>query len=107
MTSKYVGQRSVDWLKIINYTYATVQIAGYRKNQFGWLAQYEGRPVGTIELAVPTEHKRAFYGLADRLKVGEDRDYVYVEPKINARVRFRNWTRAGMLRSPEFVEFVI
>ncbi|WP_281275125.1 hypothetical protein [Cohnella phaseoli] len=28
MASKYVGQRSANWLKIINYTYATVQIAG-------------------------------------------------------------------------------
>lgn len=106
MESKYVGQRSGDWLKIINYTYVTVQIAGYRKNQFGWLAQHNGRSVGVIELAVPTEHKRAFYGLADRLKTGEDRDYVYVEPRISVRVRFRNWTRKGLLRSPEFVEFV-
>ncbi len=62
MTSRYVGQRSTDWLKIINYTYATVQISGYRKNQFGWLAQHNGRPVGIIELAVPIKHKRAFYG---------------------------------------------
>ncbi len=107
MTSRYVGKRSADWLKIINYTYATVQIAGYRKNQFGWLAQYNGRPVGIIELAVPIEHKRALYGLADSLKMGEDLDYVFVEPRINARVRFRNWTRNGMLRSPEFVEFVV
>ncbi len=52
------------------------------------------------------EYKQAFYGLVDRLKVREDRDYVYVEPRINAKVRFRNWTRAGMLRSPEFVKFV-
>lgn len=106
-TSKYVSRRDPSWIKIINYTYAVVQIAGYRKNQFGWLAKFEGRPVGIIELAVPIEHKRAFYGLADQLKTREDRDFVYVEPRINARVRFRNWTRAGMLRSPEFVEFVV
>jgi ATP-dependent DNA ligase len=107
LTSRYVGRRCSDWIKIINYTYATVQIAGYRKKQFGWLAEHNGRPVGIIELAVPIEHKRAFYGLADRLKVREDRDYVYVEPRISVRVKFRNWTRAGMLRSPEFVEFVV
>ncbi|WP_391572197.1 ATP-dependent DNA ligase [Cohnella sp.] len=107
MTSRYIGRRSASWQKIINYTYATVQIAGYRKNQFGWVAEHNGSPVGIIELAVPNEHKRAFYGLADRLKTGEDRDYVYVKPRINVRVRFRNWTRKGMLRSPEFVEFVV
>jgi len=107
MTSRYVGRRSANWLKIINYTYATVQIAGYRRNQFGWLAHYNGRPVGIIELAVPIEHKRAFYKVAQGLVTREDRDFVYLEPRINVRVRFRNWTRAEMLRSPEFVDFVV
>lgn len=105
--SLYVGRRSEHWQKIINYTYATVQLAGYRKDQFGWLAQYNGRPAGIIELAVPAAHKQAFYGVAGSIKTGEDRDYVYVDPRIQARVRFRNWTKNGMLRSPEFVEFVI
>lgn len=106
-TSKYVGKRDANWIKIINYTYADVQIAGYRKNQFGWLLQHRNRAVGILEFAVPSSHKQAFYGVAKALVTGEDRDFVYVEPKINARVRFRNWTRAGMLRTPEFVDFVI
>jgi DNA ligase-1 len=106
-TSHYIGRRDVNWIKIINYTYEIVQIAGYRKNLFGWLVQHEGRPVGIIELAVPSTHKRAFYGITKQLVNGEDRDYVYLEPRINTRVRFRNWTRAGMLRSPEFVDFVV
>lgn len=105
--SLYVGRRSEHWQKIISYTYATVQLAGYRKDQFGWLAQYQGRPVGVIELAVPSMHKQAFYGIANRIKTGEDRNHVYLEPRISARVRFRNWTSGGMLRSPEFVEFVL
>ncbi|MNC14972.1 putative DNA ligase-like protein [compost metagenome] len=105
--SLYVGRRSEHWQKIINYTYATVQLSGYHKDQFGWLAQYQGRPVGVIELAVPAVHRQAFYKVAGRLKTGEDRDNVYLEPRISARVRFRNWTSGGMLRSPEFLEFVI
>ncbi|MNU09602.1 ATP-dependent DNA ligase [compost metagenome] len=52
-------------------------------------------------------HRQAFYGIAGKLKTGEDRDSVYLDPQISARVRFRNWTSAGMLRSPEFVEFVM
>jgi DNA ligase-1 len=38
-SSKYVGRKSPNWLKIINYTYADVEIAGYRKDQIrqrGW-----------------------------------------------------------------------
>lgn len=105
--SLYVGRRSEHWKKVINYTYAIVQLAGYRKDQFGWLAHYNGRPAGIIELAVPAAHKQAFYGVASGIKTGEDRDYVYLEPRIQAKVRFRNWTKNGMLRSPEFVEFVV
>ncbi|WP_239613886.1 ATP-dependent DNA ligase [Cohnella mopanensis] len=106
-TSKYVGRRDANWIKIINYTDAVVQITGYRKNQFGWLTQYRNKPTGILELAVPVAHKKALYGVAKALVTGEDRDYVYLEPKISARVRFRNWTRAGMLRTPEFVDFVM
>jgi DNA ligase-1 len=106
-TSKYVGRRDANWIKIINYTYAEVQIAGYQKNQFGWLLQHRNRNVGVLELAVPSTHKKAFYGVSQGLITGEDRNFVYVEPSIKARVRFRNWTRAGMLRTPEFVDFVV
>jgi DNA ligase-1 len=105
--SGYVGRRDASWIKIINYTYAEVQIAGYRKNQFGWLLQHRNRNVGVLELAVPSAHKKAFYGVSQGLITGEDRNFVYVEPIIKARVRFRNWTRAGMLRTPEFVDYVI
>jgi len=107
--SRYVGRRAPSWIKIINYTYDVVQIAGYRKNQFGWLLSHRGRPVGLLEhpTLVPLKHKQAFYGVARSLVSREDRDFVYLEPRINARVRFRNWTRKGMLRSPEFVGFIV
>lgn len=106
-TSKYVGRRDASWIKIINYTYAEIQIVGYRKNQFGWLLEHRNKAVGILEFAVPSSHKKAFYGVAKVLVTGEDRDFVFVEPRINAQVRFRNWTRAGMLRIPEFVDFVV
>jgi DNA ligase 1 len=37
---------------------------------------------------------------------GEDKDFVYLEPRW-ATVKFRNWTRSEMLRSPVFVDFVL
>jgi len=106
-SSVYVGRRSENWLKIINYEYADVHIAGYRKGDFGWLAHIDGRPAGVIELAVPAAHKKAFYNVARTLVTGEDRNFVYVQPRIKARVRFRNYYKSGMLRTPEFVEFVL
>lgn len=105
--SLYAGRRSEAWLKIVNYRYADVYISGYRKDQFGWLAQIDGRPAGIIELAVPIAHKKAFYGVAQALVIGEDRNFVYMDPRIKAKVKFRNWTKNGMLRTPAFVDFVL
>ncbi|MFG0217267.1 hypothetical protein ACFU8X_29880 [Brevibacillus porteri] len=42
-----------------------------------------------------------------QLITGEDREYVYVQPQIKARVKMRNWTKSGMLRSPVFVDFIL
>ncbi|WP_186380520.1 hypothetical protein [Brevibacillus brevis] len=47
----HAEKRTVDFIKIINYTYVDVQIAGYRKG---------------------------------------DLDFVYMQPKIKARVKMRN-----------------
>ncbi|WP_010501415.1 ATP-dependent DNA ligase [Paenibacillus elgii] len=109
--SSYVGRRSPDWLKIIRWEYHDVFIAGYRKSELGWLAyvQEEGRlrPAGIVELGVTTAAARAFYGVSKQLVVGEKGDFVYLEPKIQARVKTRNWTKAGMLRTPAFVEFIL
>ncbi|MFD2328795.1 ATP-dependent DNA ligase [Cohnella sp. GCM10020058] len=104
--SPYVGRRDPRWIKIINYEYADVTIAGYRRGEFGWLAHYEGRPAGIIEF-VPMAHKKAFRAVSSGLITRQDKNFVYMEPRIQVRVRFRNWTRRGMLRSPEFVNFII
>ncbi|QYR21131.1 hypothetical protein KZ483_26045 [Paenibacillus sp. sptzw28] len=50
----------------------------------------EWKPAGVIELAVTSAHKKAFYGVAKTIVTGEDRNYVYVQPRIKTRVRFRN-----------------
>ncbi len=65
-----------------------------------------GQPAGVIKFGVPPTHKQVFHGVAKTLITGEDRDFVYVQPLIKARVKFRNWTKGGMLRSPVFVEFI-
>jgi DNA ligase-1 len=109
--SLYVSKRSSDWLKIVRYEYAEVFISGYRKNDFGWIGQVEEngtkRTAGIIELGVPPKHKKAFYGIAKQLITGEDKHFVYLEPVLKARIKFRNWTRNNMLRTPSFVEFVL
>lgn len=110
--SIYVGKRSPHWIKVINYQYADVYITGYRKGEFGWLASVMDtngrmRPAGIIELGVPPVHKEAFRGVCKQLITGEDKNFVYLEPRLQASVKFRNWTKSGMLRSPVFVDFVL
>lgn len=110
--SAYVSRRSADWRKIINWTYADVFITGYRKGEFGWLASVANergnvRPAGIIEFGASPTHKKAFYGVSKAIVSGEDSEFVYVEPWIRARVKIRNWTKAGMLRTPVFCEFIV
>ncbi|PAD73891.1 ATP-dependent DNA ligase [Paenibacillus campinasensis] len=110
--SRYESRRSPAWQKVINWTYAEVFITGYRKDEFGWLTSVVTesgrlRPTGIVELGVPPKTKRAFYGVSKQLVTGEDKNFVHLEPRIRARVKTRNWTKKGMLRSPAFVEFVV
>jgi DNA ligase-1 len=88
--STSVSRRSQDWLKIVRYEFAEVFISGYRKDEFGWLACVEEngrkRPAGIIELGVPPKHKKAFYGISKQLVIGEDKNFVYLEPLIKAKV---------------------
>lgn len=110
--SIYVGKRSADWQKVINYQYADIYLTGLRKKEFGWLASVQEasgrfRPAGVIELGVPPAHKQAFREISKQIVTGEDKDFVYLDPRLKATVKFRNWTRSGMLRSPVFVDFVL
>lgn len=110
--SIYESRRSASWQKVINWTYAEVFITGYRKGEFGWLTSVVTesgrlRPTGIIELGVSPKAKNAFYGVSKSLVTGEDKNFVYLEPRIRAKVKTRNWTKNGMLRSPAFVEFII
>lgn len=107
------GRRSHAWQKIINWTYAEVYITGYRKQEFGWLAAVPSgtsgklRPAGIIEFGASALHKQAFRGVTGQLVTGEDKEFVHLEPRLRARVRMRNWTKSGMLRTPVFEEFII
>ncbi|MFJ2042267.1 ATP-dependent DNA ligase [Paenibacillus taichungensis] len=110
--SHYVSRRSKDWLKVINWSYADVFITGYKKAEFGWLAAVPDpsgkmRPVGVIEHGPSPKHKQAFRGVCKQLVTGEDKNHVYLEPWIRAKVRMRNWTKSGLLRIPVFMEFII
>ncbi|TNJ63014.1 ATP-dependent DNA ligase [Paenibacillus hemerocallicola] len=108
--SIYVSdQKSLSWLKIINWTYVDVVLTGWRKDEFGWLVGVQAgeriRPAGVVELGVTAPQRKAFYAAIQPYVTGEDKHYVYVQPLIKAKVKIRNWTKKGLLRSPVFVKF--
>ncbi|WP_145322979.1 ATP-dependent DNA ligase [Paenibacillus xylanexedens] len=110
--SQYVSRRSKEWQKVINWSYADVFITGYKKSEFGWLAAVPDptgsmRPVGIIEHGPSPKHKQAFRGVCQQLVTGEDKNNVYLEPRIQARVKMRNWTKSGLLRTPVFDQFIV
>ncbi|MCR8641510.1 DNA ligase [Paenibacillus sp. N1-5-1-14] len=107
-----IDRRSWSWQKVINWTYAEAYITGYRKKEFGWLTSMQCEdgtfiPTGIIELGATPEHKKAFNSVKQRLSYKEDKNFAYMEPLIRVRVKTRNWTKNGMLRSPVFVEYIL
>ncbi|PLT32666.1 RNA ligase family protein [Bacillus sp. V5-8f] len=109
--SKYqIKKRSHDWLKIINYQYADTVITGLRKDEFGLLLAIEEngslKPAGVMEF-MGSEARKQFYCQYRDLIVEEDKKFTFIEPKIKCRVKFRNYTKAGLLRIPSFVEYIV
>ncbi|WVN13382.1 hypothetical protein V2I71_12670 [Peribacillus frigoritolerans] len=108
--SKYqINKRSKDWLKVINYQYTDVFITGFRKNQFGLLLGIEEgnniKPAGVMEF-MNTAAREQFYNLHSHLIIDENKKFVFIEPSIKCKVKFRNYTKAGFLRIPSFVEYI-
>ena len=105
--SAYRSGRSRSWLGIRNYRYLNVRITGYRKNQFGWLVQHGEEWRGIVADSVPAAYRQAFYGVAKVLATGEDRDFVYVKPVIEAVLRYAKRRPDGAPADPEFVRFAV
>ncbi|MFE0508187.1 ATP-dependent DNA ligase [Peribacillus butanolivorans] len=108
--SKYqINKRSHDWLKVINYQYSDAVITGLRKDEFGLLLGIEEnnriKPAGIMEFVTPAARMQ-FYSQYQDLIVEENKKFIYLDPKIKCRVKFRNYTKNGLLRIPSFVEYI-
>lgn len=105
------GIRSGSWRKVIHWKETEVVITGYRKDEPGWLIAIEEdvrlRPGGIMELGMGPTERKAFYPVARSIKTHEDRRFVYLEPRIRCRVKYKKRTHAGFLREPVFRGFVL
>jgi DNA ligase 1 len=104
--SKYqINKRSHDWLKVINYQYENVYISGLRKDEFGLLLNFEnGKYAGLLEF-MPSPYRKEFYNQYEDFVLEENDKFVYLEPRLKLKVKYRNITKNGLLRIPSFVEW--
>jgi len=101
--SRYeVGKRSASWLKVVNYHFADVLVTGYRRSKFGWLLTFPdtGEYAGVMELGVPPDARRRIYSMPI---AHESNDYAYLKQPVAVRVKYRNLTKAGLLRLPSYI----
>jgi DNA ligase 1 len=89
----YTSKRSDDWLKVINYSYADVWVTGITDDRKWLLTFADGKPAGTCEFAPPLARKTVYRRLEDG------------QP-VQVRVKYRNLTKAGYLRTPALVSFL-
>ncbi|MBT2669117.1 hypothetical protein J7J00_27420 [Bacillus sp. ISL-4] len=91
------------------YQYIDAVISGLRKEEFGLLLGIEEndriKPVGIMELVTPAARKQ-FYNQYQDLIVDENKKFIYLDSRIKCRVKFRNYTKNGLLRIPSFVEYI-
>ncbi len=125
------GRRSGAWIKVLNHAAQDVVVGGFTRGEGGRSASLGALAVGTWETAAPQAPPRGEAplryagrvgsgftqsGLADLMALLEPlrrsdspfsgrqppRGTSFVEPRLVARVQFREWTVNGTLRGPVF-----
>jgi DNA ligase 1 len=80
-----------------------------RKDEFCLLLGIEEdnkiKPAGIMEFVTP-DAKIKFYSQYRDYIIEENKKFIYLDPKMKCRVKFRNYTKAGLLRIPSFVEYI-
>lgn len=94
-------------VKVKDYKFAECQICSVRKGKFGWGLKLDGQYVGTIEFPPSVEAKRDMFSLLKKLTIGEDKDWIFLQPLMTCKVKYQCKTKNGMLRSPKFEKWII
>jgi DNA ligase-1 len=96
--------RSWSWQKVINYTHSEVFITGYSKKNHSWLIGVMNekglKPVGSMKLGISLEHRTKVWPVLRKSAIGENKEFVFVEPTVRCKVKHRAYYRSGFMRLP-------
>lgn len=103
----YLDKRPKDVIvKIKAYQSVICQISSIRiKGDFGWGLNMNGVYVGVLEFPPDSESKQKLYKLSKQLTRSKNKDWLFLEPVINCKIKFQCYTKDGKLRSPKFEGF--
>lgn len=105
------GIRSWSWQKVLNYTRSDVVITGYPKMEHGWLIGVPDgnsiKPMGTMQLGITAAHRKKVWPKIANSVVGENKNFVFVEPLVFCRVKHRGFYKSGRMRLPVLDEILI
>lgn len=124
--SRYTpGLRSPDWRKISNFVQLRAVVGGFTPGTGGradtlgslLLGLWDGdrlRWIGAVGTGFDDKSLRAIRDALDQMRVAEPPFHfdqglpsgaIWVEPRLVAVARFKQWTRSGKVRAPSFVGF--
>ncbi len=106
------GKRSWNWQKVTNYSIThDILITGFSKRDYRWLiGKVERgiiRPLGTIELGVTVKARKMVWPKLQNSIIKENKDFVYVEPRISCTIKHRGYYKSGLMRLPVLEEIYL
>lgn len=104
------NHRSHDWLKYKHFKIADVVILGYKENPFTMLVGTQlnngkYKPLANVEFGFKPEEKVAFRQIAKQIVTKEERDMMWLEPRLHCKVQYLEKTASSSLRIVSFKGF--
>jgi len=105
-----INQRSYDWLKYKHFKVTNAVILGFKENPFTMIVgerskngQY--RPIASVEFGFKQEERAAFHQICKEIKIKQEKEVTYIEPRLVCTVQYLERTEKGSLRIVSFKGF--
>ena len=102
---------SKEWLKYKHFKIAETVILGYSENPFSivvgtLLNNGKYKKLANVEFGFSGKEKMAFRQIAKQLKIKNERNITWIEPRLKCKVQYLEKTQTGLLRIASFKGFI-